>query len=168
MALARCSARQVGNDPPTAERAAPVAAEPRMGPGLPKLQVGTAGWRWLGLYLASIGGLWGHPPRNSRRCRRGPGRREPLGPSEPVARRYALQGATPQSGSFSHPTKRLASHIQQSGSFSHSAKRPVFTSHKAARFHIPQSGSLPTSRYADFIIERASNSVTVVSPSDVN
>jgi len=47
--LGGCSARQVGNDPPTAERAAPVAAEPRMGPGLPKLQVGTAGWRWLGL-----------------------------------------------------------------------------------------------------------------------
>ena len=32
-----------------------------MGPGLPKLQVGTAGWRWLGLYLASIGGALGRP-----------------------------------------------------------------------------------------------------------
>ena len=33
-----------------------------MGPGLPKLQVGTAGWRWLGLYLASIGGALGRGP----------------------------------------------------------------------------------------------------------
>ena len=32
-----------------------------MGPGLPKLQVGTAEWRWLGLYLASIGGALGSP-----------------------------------------------------------------------------------------------------------
>ena len=93
-----------------------------MGPGLPKLQVGTAGWRWLGLYLASIGGLWGDPPRNSRRCRRVDGEKRWV----TILRGQALSGIATHSR---REAKARASYLVlrgSSGAYLRRSRIPIF------------------------------------------